>query len=67
MSRRDIEYPENTPDMPDNAEESIKCPQCGNLVGITEFQAQQAVTCPICGTTTNLRLHKKFGGSNEEY
>ncbi|HHY45837.1 MAG TPA: hypothetical protein GX506_00875 [Firmicutes bacterium] len=67
MRREDESYRRSTPDMPDNAEESVKCPQCGNLIGVTDFQAQQSIICPVCGTYTDLRQRRRYWGSNEEY
>ena len=58
---------DRTPEMPDNAEASIKCGQCGNVFEMSEGIKGQMVTCPMCGTTVELKNAKEIDASNEGY
>lgn len=58
------------PEMPDNAENAIKCSVCGNmiLVGSQDGTAEQAETeCDICHARQDLRPDRIGGASNEDY
>ncbi|HHU82710.1 MAG TPA: hypothetical protein GXZ26_06875 [Firmicutes bacterium] len=57
----------------DNAEESIKCPQCGAMfgVGLADAPGQEKngtfVNCPVCHRQIDPAKAEKLGASNEGY
>lgn len=55
------------PEVPNNAEESIKCKQCGNIFGVADTLRGNAATCPMCGAKMDVTSCTKMGASNEEY
>lgn len=60
----------SSPVMPDNAEESIKCPQCGNFIGIGGLSDAGSIVCPVCGASTDIVSIEdafRMGTSNEGY
>ncbi|MBC7084046.1 MAG: hypothetical protein PWR07_2000 [Bacillota bacterium] len=55
------------PRMPDNAEESIKCKQCGNMFGVSGASAEEMVCCPVCGASMSIADSLRTSASNEDY
>ncbi len=53
------------PMMPDNAEDSVKCPICGTMVNVAGKMG--AVTCPVCGRTVDTNEVQILGASNEGF
>jgi ssDNA-binding Zn-finger/Zn-ribbon topoisomerase 1 len=55
----------------DNAEESIKCPQCGAMFGVAMISGRQKngalVNCPVCHSQIDPAKAEKLGASNEGY
>ena len=48
---------------PDNAEPTVKCPNCGNMV----FQDEEKLVCQVCGNTFKVEDGQKLYASNEDY
>lgn len=62
--------PESLPERADNAENSVKCRNCGDMVllGSTlQEQGDGTVTCPVCHQTQKISESKIIGASNEDY
>lgn len=55
------------PDTADNAEESIKCLQCGNMFGVAKSSGRKIATCPMCGSTQDIADVRSVDASDEEY
>ncbi len=53
------------PSMPDNAEDSVKCPVCGAMINISGVMGQ--ITCPVCGKNIDGDEARVLGISNEGY
>jgi uncharacterized paraquat-inducible protein A len=53
--------------MPDNAESSVKCKQCGNMVSVGDMSSEGMVSCPVCGATVSSWDTMKSEVSNEDY
>lgn len=53
------------PAMPDNAEETMKCPICGAMVNLAGNTG--GVTCPVCGRPADPAEVRVFGASNEGF
>ncbi len=54
--------------MPENAESSVKCKQCGNMISVADMSSSEAmVPCPICGSTVSIWDTLKTEISNEDY
>ena len=51
------------PPMPDNAEETMKCPFCGAMINVG--LAMGLPDCPVCGHA--LDGGRVLGASNEDY
>lgn len=55
----------------DNAEESIKCPQCGAMFGVARTPGRQKdgaqISCPVCEHQIDPAKAQKLGASNEGY
>lgn len=68
---------DGSPTLPDNAEQCVKCSQCGRMFTLDEtsgFQssmsaaaagAEQMVACPSCGAKNP--VSSKLSCSNEDY
>jgi uncharacterized paraquat-inducible protein A len=53
---------------PDNAEEEVKCPQCGFMFELAPTSSAQDVTsCPQCGKDIDLDHALVVDTSNEDY
>ncbi|HHY32290.1 MAG TPA: hypothetical protein GX515_04570 [Firmicutes bacterium] len=55
------------PRLPDNAEQSIKCRQCGNMFEIDGASTEEMVSCPVCGASMSVADSLRMSASNEEY
>jgi len=56
------------PHMPENAESSVKCKQCGNMVSVAGMSSSEGtVSCPVCGSMVNTWDTLKSEVSNEDY
>lgn len=55
------------PRIADNAEESVKCKQCGNMVTIGSASTEEAVSCPVCGAMVSAADLLDTSTSNEGY
>jgi uncharacterized paraquat-inducible protein A len=55
------------PHMPDNAESSVKCKQCGNMVNVGDMSSEGMVSCPVCGSSVSSWDTMKSEVSNEDY
>ncbi|HHX25401.1 MAG TPA: hypothetical protein GX721_01895 [Firmicutes bacterium] len=55
------------PHMPDNAESSVKCKQCGNMVNVGDMSSEGMVSCPVCGASVSSWDTLKSEVSNEDY
>ncbi len=55
------------PDMADNAETSVKCKQCGNMVNVSDISSEGMVSCPVCGSSVSSWDTLKSEVSNEDY
>jgi ribosomal protein S27E len=55
------------PDKPDNAERSVKCKQCGNMVNVSDMSSEGMVSCPVCGLSVSSWDTLKSEVSNEDY
>lgn len=55
------------PKPPDNAEESIKCRRCGNMITVGSVSPEEAVPCPVCGATMSAADLLDTSASNEGY
>ncbi|MGE5593324.1 MAG: hypothetical protein ACM3X3_06540 [Betaproteobacteria bacterium] len=55
------------PRLPDNAEESIKCKQCGNMFEIGGASVEEMVSCPVCGAAMSVADSLRTSASNEDY
>ncbi len=53
--------------MPDNAEQSVKCRQCGYMITVGSPSAEEMVTCPVCGAMMNAADLLDTSTSNEGY
>lgn len=53
---------------PENAENSVKCKQCGNMVSVAgESSSEGMVSCPMCGSMVSVRDTLDTEVSNEDY
>ena len=58
----------NKPMQADNAEESVKCPNCGGMFAVGMISgADGMVNCPFCLQTNKLAEMQMLGASNEGY
>lgn len=58
----------NYPHMPDNAERSVKCKQCGNMVSVVDASSsEEMLPCPVCGSTVSVWDTLPTEVSNEDY
>jgi len=55
------------PRIADNAEESVKCKQCGNMVTVGSASTEEVVSCPVCGATVSTADLLDTSTSNEGY
>lgn len=57
------------PEMPDNAENAVKCSVCGNmiLIGSEDGTGEPETECDICHARQDLRPDRIGGASNEDY
>jgi len=56
------------PHMAENAESSVKCKQCGNMVSVSGMSCGEGmVSCPVCGSTVSTWDTLKSEMSNEDY
>jgi uncharacterized paraquat-inducible protein A len=57
----------NLPHMAENAEPSVKCRQCGNMVSVGDISSEGTVSCPVCGLSMSSWDTLKSETSNEGY
>ncbi|HAV20643.1 MAG: hypothetical protein QM391_03605 [Bacillota bacterium] len=57
----------NTPEMPDNAEPSVKCKQCGGMISVSDMSLEGTECCPVCGSQVSSWDTLKSEVSNEGY
>lgn len=55
------------PWMADNAEDSVKCKKCGNMVSVGGTSPEGTIPCPICGAVMSLSDTLDTSTSNEDY
>ena len=53
------------PPMPDNAEDTVKCPICGAMVNVAGVMG--SITCPVCGRAMDRGDAQVIGASNEGF
>lgn len=41
------------PAIPYNAEETIKCRQCGNMITMGSASTEEMISCPVCGAAVS--------------
>lgn len=58
----------NMPMRADNAEDNVKCPDCGGMFDVGMISGDdEMISCPYCGRQVSLNDAQILGASNEEY
>ncbi|HEY8391863.1 MAG TPA: hypothetical protein VIL83_03955 [Capillibacterium sp.] len=65
--RKKDHYPISHQGRADNAEESVKCPNCGTMIHLGYDEDEEVVTCPVCQEQVTTVGETQLYSSNEDY